>query len=79
MPLIIAIVLLVGLKYFAIGPFADISWWWITGLMAIGFIWFEFLERVLGLDKRRAHEQMEKARKERLKKTFEAQNRSDRK
>jgi small Trp-rich protein len=71
MPLIILIALSSILKYFAIGPFADLSWWWIVGLMAISFIWFEFGERMLGLDKRRAHEQLEKMREERVKKTFE--------
>jgi len=70
MPLIIIIVLLAGLKYFAVGPFATISWWWIVGLFGIAFIWFEFGERMLGLDKRKAHEQMDKAREERVKKTF---------
>ncbi|WP_076592196.1 TIGR04438 family Trp-rich protein [Herminiimonas arsenitoxidans] len=70
MPLIIVIVLLTVLKYFEVGPLADISWWWIVGLIAVAFIWFEFIERMLGLDKRKAHEQLEKARKERIKKTF---------
>jgi len=79
MLLIITIVLLVVLKYFAIGLFADLSWWWVAGLMAVAFIWFEFVERMLGLDKRRAHEHMEKTRQERIKKTFENQKRSDRK
>ncbi len=68
--LIIPIVALSILKYFEIGPFAEMSWWWIIGLMTIAFIWFEFIERMLGLDKRKAHEQLEKARKERIKKTF---------
>jgi len=79
MLLIIVIVLLASLKFFAIGPFAAISWWLVAGLMAIAFIWFEFVERMLGLDKRRAHEQMEKARQERVKKAFKEQNRPDRK
>ncbi|MES2027227.1 MAG: TIGR04438 family Trp-rich protein [Pseudomonadota bacterium] len=70
MPLIIVIVLLTVLKYFEVGPLADISWWWIVGLIAVSFIWFEFIERMLGLDKRKAHEQLDKARKERIKKTF---------
>jgi small Trp-rich protein len=70
MPLIIVIVLLTILKYFAVGPFADMSWWWVAGLVAVAFIWFEFIERMLGLDKRKAHEQLEKARKERVNKTF---------
>jgi small Trp-rich protein len=70
MPLIIAIVLLSGLRYFEVGPVADLSWWWIIGLFAVAFTWFEFGERIFGLDKRRADEQLEKARKERVTKTF---------
>lgn len=68
--LIISIVALIILRYFEIGPFVNLSWGWIVGLMAIAFIWFEFIERMLGLDKRKAHEQLEKARKERVKNTF---------
>ena len=75
MPLIIVIVLLSLLKYFEVGPFTNMSWWWVGGLIAVAFIWFEFIERMLGLDKRRAHEQLEKAREERVKKAFEQQNR----
>lgn len=70
MPLIVLIVGLSILKYFEIGPFTKLSWWWIVGLMVIAFIWFEFIERMLGLDKRQAHEQLEKARKDRVTKTF---------
>ena len=70
MPLILIIVALSLLRYLEIGPFAGLSWWWISGLFAIAFIWFEFIERMLGLDKRKAHEQLEKARQERVKKTF---------
>jgi len=78
MPLIIIIVLLSALKYFEVGPFASISWWWIAALMAIAFIWFEFLERMLGRDKRKAHEAIEKTRQERVKKTFENHKRPGR-
>lgn len=70
MPIIIAIILLSILRYLEVGPFADLSWWWIGGLFLIAFIWFEFIERMLGLDKRKAHEQLEKAREERVKRTF---------
>jgi small Trp-rich protein len=71
MPLIIVIVALSLLRYLEIGPFAGFSWWWIAGLVAIAFAWFEFIEKMLGLDKRKAHEQIEQARKERVKKAFE--------
>lgn len=70
MPLIIAIVLLSILRYFEVGPLAEMSWWWIVGLFGIAFFWFEVGERALGLDKRKAHEQLEKARQERVKKAF---------
>jgi len=70
MPLIILIVSLSILRYFEIGPFAGLSWWWIGGLLLIAVIWFEFIERMLGLDRRKADEQMEKARRERVKRTF---------
>lgn len=71
MPLIIIIIALSTLRYFEVGPFADLSWWWIVGLFGAAFVWFEFIERAFGLDKRKAHEQLEKARQERVKKTFE--------
>jgi small Trp-rich protein len=71
MPLIIVILALSLLKYFDVGPFVDMSWWWIVGLIAVAFVWFEFIEKMLGLDKRKAHEQLEEARKERVKKAFE--------
>jgi small Trp-rich protein len=75
MPLIIIIVLLSGLKYFEIGPFTDLSWWWVAALMALAFVWFEFGERLFGMDKRRAHEQLEKMREQRVKKNFEGPRR----
>ncbi len=70
MPLIIVIVLLSALKYFEFGLLDHVSWWWIVGLFIVAFLWFEFFERMLGRDKRKAHEQLEKARKDRIKKTF---------
>ena len=71
MPLIIAIVLLSILKLMNVSPIAELSWWWIIGLFTVAFIWFEFGERIFGLDKRHdAQEQLEKARKERVTKTF---------
>ena len=71
MYLIVLIIALAALRFFEVSIFADISWWWIVGLMVVAFIWFEFIEKMLGLDKRKAHETLEKARKERVKKAFE--------
>lgn len=71
MPLIIAIAILSALKYFEVSFLHSLSWWWIAALIAIAFIWFEFIERILGLDKRRAHDEMDKIRKNRVKQAFE--------
>jgi len=52
MPLILLIAALCGLRYFEVWRFGALSWWWIGGLMVFAFIWFEWMEPLLGLDKR---------------------------
>jgi small Trp-rich protein len=71
MPLILLIVALVGLRYFEVWKFAGLSWWYIVGLMVFAFIWFEFIEKMLGLDKKKEHNVQDKRRKERIRKTFD--------
>jgi small Trp-rich protein len=70
MPLIILIALLCGLKYFEVWRFAEISWLWIVGLMVFAFIWFEFIEKILGLDKKKTENLDEKRRQERIKESM---------
>ncbi len=74
MPLIILIVSLSLLKYCEIWRFDEMSWWWVIGLFGITVLWFEFLEPMLGLDKRKAHDEQDRIRKKRVKETFEQQN-----
>lgn len=71
MPLIIIIALLTILKYMEVSFLDSVSWWWIVGLMAFAFMWFEFFERMLGLDKHKADTQTEMMKKNRLKRSFE--------
>jgi len=71
MILIILTVALTLMKYLEVGFMVNISWGWIIALFAFTFVWFEFFERVLGLDKKKAHAKFEKMQKERAKKTFE--------
>ena len=66
MPIILAIVALCALRFFEVWRFAGLSWWWIAGLMVAAFIWFEFLEPMLGLDKRKAHDVDARRRKDRV-------------
>jgi small Trp-rich protein len=70
MPLIILIAALVVLRFFEVWKFAALSWGWIVGLMVIAFIWFEFAEPMLGLDKRREHAVDEQRRQARKTQTF---------
>ena len=71
MPIILLIIALVALKYLEVWKFADLSWWWIGGIMAIAFVCFEVIEPMLGLDKRKAHNVDEQRRKDRVKKAFD--------
>ena len=71
MPLILLIALLAALRGFEVWRFADLSWWYIIGLMVIAFIWFEYIEKALGMDKRKAHDVDEQRRNDRVKKSLE--------
>lgn len=70
MLLIVLIAALAVLRFFEIGPFADLSWWWVAALFVAAFFWFEYLEKMLGLDKRRAHDRSDEARRKRVTSTF---------
>lgn len=69
--LIIAVALLTLLKYLDVGPLVNLSWWWVVGLAVLAFLWFEFFERMLGLDKRKDHAHFEKMKQERVKRSFD--------
>lgn len=71
MPLILLILALVVLRALEVWRFADLSWWYIVGLMVFAFVWFEFIEKIFGLDKKKQHDVHEKRRKERIKNSFD--------
>ncbi len=75
MLLIIIGVLLLLLKWAEIGPFATLSWWWITLPLLVAVLWFEVIEPMFGLDKRRGHDEYEAIKQERLKKQLENKKR----
>ena len=70
MPLIILIAALVALRGLEVWRFAELSWWYIVGLMVFAFVWFEFIEKMLGLDKKKAHDVQDKHRQARVKQAF---------
>ncbi|MFN5509793.1 MAG: TIGR04438 family Trp-rich protein [Burkholderiales bacterium] len=52
MPLLWIGALLVALKWIGIEPVASWSWWWVVSPFLLAVIWWEWLERMLGLDRR---------------------------
>ena len=70
MPLISLIAALVALRGLEVWRFAELSWWYIVGLMVFAFVWFEFIEKMLGLDKKKAHDVQDKNRQARVKQAF---------
>jgi small Trp-rich protein len=56
-----------GAAFFEVWKFAQLSRWWIVGLTVFAFVWFKFLEPMLGFDKRKAHDEDGRRRKARVK------------
>lgn len=71
MRLILFILALVILRGLEVWRFAELSWWTIVGLMVLAFIWFEYIEKMLGLDKKKEHDVHDKRRAERARKTLD--------
>jgi small Trp-rich protein len=65
-------VILLGVKLAGIEPVASVSWWWIVLPLILAFLWFDVVEERLGFNKnKRAMDEMDKAKKERIKKGME--------
>lgn len=72
MPLVWIGLLLVLLKWLEVDPFAALSWWWVLSPLAGAVLWFEWLERVFGFDRRQVDGvEWEKRRKTRVAAQFE--------
>ncbi len=71
MILILLTITLAALKFFDVSFMDNVSWWWIVGLFFVTFVWFEFFERLLGLDKKKAHDEYNRVQKQRAKRTLD--------
>ncbi len=71
-------VALLVLKLLGISVFAELSWWWVALPFALALIWFEVFEKRLGLDKKKAFDELERAKQERIKKALERDKRGRR-
>jgi small Trp-rich protein len=61
-------VLLLIMKWFEYGPVAHWSWWVVLAPFAVALAWFEIVEPFFGLDKKKAHNELDKIKEERIKK-----------
>ena len=57
--------LLIALKYLAVGPVADWSWWWVLSPFAVTAAWWAWAD-ASGYNKRKAMEKMEARRQSRI-------------
>lgn len=70
-------VVLLLLKWFEVGPVAEWSWWWVIAPFLASFVWFEFLEKLFGRDKRQLEMiEYQKRAQERISDTFKQPGRS---
>ncbi len=70
---------LIALKFLEIGMFAELSWWWTLSPLIAALVWFEFLEKLFGLDRRNVeHQEWDRRRKERVAEQFAVDPRTGR-
>jgi small Trp-rich protein len=65
-------VALIVLKLLEVSVFATLSWWWIVVPFVIAFLWFELVERQLGVDKKKAFDEIDKIKKLRIQRALES-------
>lgn len=63
-------VIILILKLLDISPVGEWSWWWVSAPFIVALIWFELFEKRLGLDKKKAFDELERAKQERIKKAM---------
>jgi len=68
--LAIGVVLLL-MKWLEFGPVAHWSWWIVLLPFGLALVWFEVVEPFFGLDKKKAHNDLEKVKQERIRKGLE--------
>lgn len=70
MLIILVLIALYGMKLSDLEFMQEVSWWWINGAALLAFIWFEYLERMLGFNKSTEDMHHDKIRKERVRRNF---------
>jgi len=65
--------LLLLMKWLEFGPVAHWSWWIVLSPFLLALIWFEGIEPAFGLDKKKAHDEIDKVKQDRIKEQLERQ------
>ncbi len=63
-------VALLILHFAGIGPFAELKWWWWGLPFLLALIWFELIERTFGFDRKRGFDEMDRAKRKRIRKSL---------
>jgi small Trp-rich protein len=64
-------VVLLLMKFLEFGPVATWSWWVVLVPFGIALLWFEVIEPFFGLDKKKAHNDLDKIKADRIRKGLE--------
>ena len=64
-------ILLVLLKYLAIGPVAAWTWWWVLSPFALTFVWWTWAD-ISGYSKRKEMAKMDQRKKDRIERQKES-------
>jgi len=46
------------------------KWWWWSLPFALALVWFEVIERTFGLDRKKAFDEMDRAKRKRIRKAL---------
>ncbi|MGH6611962.1 MAG: TIGR04438 family Trp-rich protein [Burkholderiaceae bacterium] len=66
-------VALIILKVLEVSVFTEVSWWWVALPFGLAYLWFELVEKRLGLDKKKAFDEIDKAKQDRIRKRLEVE------
>jgi small Trp-rich protein len=71
MPLVWIGLALVIAKWMEFGPMANLSWWWILSPLVAAILWFEALQPMLGMDRKKDDGKAAAEKKARIARAFE--------
>jgi small Trp-rich protein len=57
-------------KWMEFGPIAGLSWWWVLSPLVGAILWFEVVQPMLGMDRKKADGKAEAEKKARIAQAF---------